>query len=190
MTQSLADKITSGGYGLLFYWPAHDQTMAAIWSEPGNPPKLEALIDDRAAPLLARLVAAEELFAHDFSFLDRHPNEEVARIYTRALAGGIPNANAWGLLWIDDSVGHLGGRLLALDRDAIGPLRELLEDRTVVTRYEGSEEATLGNGARYRVRDVAAYYLARIVNYKLAFADDLAERDRLIDGLTAALDRT
>jgi hypothetical protein len=41
----------------------------------------------------------------------------------------------------------------------------------------GSEQATLGNAAHYRVRDFAAYYLARITNQQLAFHTEFAARD-------------
>jgi hypothetical protein len=149
-----------------------------VWSEPGNPARLEALIDERSAPVKARLIAAEALFKNDFSFLDRHDNREVARIYAAALAQqATPAANVWGLLWINDNVGVLGGRFIMLGTDAVPALRGLFGDRTVVSSYAGSEVATLGNDARYRICDFAAYYLARITNQPLAFHSDFAARD-------------
>ena len=184
----LAQKLMAGDYGLAFYWPQHDQTIARIWSDPGNPAALEALIDDRSEPTRARLLAAEVLMRNDFSFLDRHPVEEVARIYTAALAGHHTNANAWGLLWINESVGPLGGTFDLLERDAIPALRDLLGDPTIVDWYEGSEEATLGNRARYRVKDFAAYYLARIDRHPISFHEDFAGRDAEIAKLVAVLD--
>jgi hypothetical protein len=169
----LAQKLITDAYGPVFVWPQHDATIDRVWSEPGNAGDLEALLDDRQAPIKARLLAAEALFKHDFSFLDRHDNAEVARIYAEALAHHtVPAANVWGLLWINDRVGELGGRFVMLGADAVPALRALLDDR--------SEQATLGNGARYRICDFAAYYLARITGQSLAFHPDFAARDHEI----------
>jgi hypothetical protein len=189
VTSTLAQRLTTDVYGPSFVWPQHDHTIAKIWSEPGNPAHLEALIDDRLVPPKARLLAAEALFKNDFTFLDRHDNTEIARIYADALAHHVvPAANVWGLLWVNERVGELGGRLIMLGEDAIPALRALLDDHTVVDWYEGSEEATLGNSAKYRVRDFAAFYLARITNHPIAFHPDFAARDLEIGKLITALD--
>jgi len=178
VSNPLTNKLVTDAYGPAFVWPQHDMMIERVWSEPGNPAQLEALIDDKNAPLKARLIAAEVLFKHDFAFLDRHDDGEVARIYAGALANHVvPAANVWGLLWINDRVGDFGGRFIMLGDAAAPALRSLLDDRTVVDWYEGSEAATLGNGARYRIRDFAAYYLARITNQKIAFHADFAARD-------------
>jgi hypothetical protein len=175
---SLAQKLVTDAYGAAFVWPQHDMIIERVWSEPGNPAELEALIDDRQAPNKARLIAAEALFKHDFSFLDRHDNAEVARIYADALARHtVPAANVWGLLWINERVGEFGGRFIMLGADAVPALRALLDDNTMVDWFMGSEDATLGNGAHYRIRDFAAYYLARITNQSIAFHRDFAARD-------------
>lgn len=98
------------------------------------------------------------------------------------------SANGWGLLWINDDLGTFGGRFLILGRAAIPALRALLADTTVIDWYAGSETATVGNGVRYRIEDVAAYYLARIVGYPLAFHAEVAARDAAIAGLVSAID--
>lgn len=184
VSTSLAQKLDTDAYGPTFVWPQHDLTIQKIWAEPGNPAKLEALIDDVHAPTKARLIAAEVLFKNDFTFVDRHDEGAIARIYADALAHHIvPAANVWGLLWINDQVGELGGRFVILGQSAIPALRALLDDGTIVDWYEGSEAATEGNGARYRVRDFAAFYLARITNQKLAFHPDFAARDAEIGKL-------
>lgn len=184
----LADRLQAGDFGLAFYWPQHDMTIERIWAEPGNPPLLEALIDDRSAPTVARLLAAEALFRNDFTFIDRHDNTEIARIYADAMVHRhTPNANLWGLLWFDNSVGELGGRFVILAESSIPALLPLLDDDTVVDWYEGSEEATVGNRARYRIEDFAAFYLGRIVRHPIAFHDDPAARDAEIASLRAAV---
>jgi hypothetical protein len=184
----LTQKLVADGYGKVFTWPQHDVTMSRLWDMPGNPAKLEAMIDDRTAPIRARLVAAEVLFTNDFTFLARHDPGDVARIYADALVHHVaPNANLWGLLWLNHQAGLLGGRFVMLERDAIPALVALLENPTVVDYYEGSEDATLGNGARYRIKDFAAFYLMRIVGHPIPFRRDFAGRDVEIAGLRAVL---
>jgi hypothetical protein len=193
MTPTSADaefthKLAADAYGKTFVWPQHDMTISRLWDTPGNPAKLEGLIDDHKASTKARLVAAEVLFTNDFTFLGRHDPAEVARIYADALVHDVaPNANLWGLLWLNNQTGLLGGRFVMLERDAIPALTSLLDNATIVDRYEGSEDATLGNGARYRIKDFAAFYLARIVGHPIAFHREFAARDVEITGLRATL---
>jgi hypothetical protein len=191
---ALTENLVADAYGELFYYPQHDETIAKIWSEPGNAAALEALIDDPKAPAKARFVAAEALFARDLTFVRRHDRGMVARIYAVALQRKLTgHLNAWGLLWYDDTAGLVGDRFSSLGKPAIPVLRELLEDRTVMRGYFGSEEATIGNGAKFRIRDFAAYYLSQIVDKPLALKEeppmsaDYAMRDAAIAKLVADL---
>jgi hypothetical protein len=188
-TSDLSSKLLAGDYGLMFYWPQHDATVQKIWDEPGNPAALEALIDDTSAPPRARFLAAEVLFAKDFTFASRHDPGALARLYASALTGRFTGqANVWGLLWVDDSVGEVGGRFVALGDDAIPVLRELLDDTTLVDWYVGSEEATVGNRQRYRIKDFAAFYLSRMLAEPIAFHADFAARDAAIRKLLPRLE--
>lgn len=45
-----------------------------------------------------------------------------------------------------------------------------------------------GNRARYRIKDFAAFYLARILGKPIAFHEEFARRDREIATLAAAFD--
>jgi hypothetical protein len=191
---ALAEKLVADAYGELFYYPQHDETIAKIWNEPGNAAALEVLIDDPNAPAKARFVAAEALFARDLTFIGRHDLGVVARIYAIALQRKLTgHLNAWGLVWYSDSAGPVGNRFIAIGKAAIPVLRELLEDRTVMRGYFGSEEATIGNGAKFRIRDFAAYYLSQIVGKPLALKEeppmsaDYAMRDAAIAKLVADL---
>jgi hypothetical protein len=184
----LAQQLASDQFGRLFAWPQHDDTVARIWSKLGMH-TLEEVIEDRDASPRGRFVAAEVLFSNEPTFLDRHDHKMIASLYARALAErATPSANPWGLLWIDDSIGPLGSRFLALGDAAIPALRDLLRNDTLVDWYAGSDEATAANAARYRIQDFAAFYLARIVGHPLAAHPDRAERDAEIATLTAALD--
>jgi hypothetical protein len=184
----LAQQLASDQFGPLFVWPQHDDTVARIWSKLGMH-TLEEVIEDRDASPRGRFVAAEILFSNELAFLDRHDHKMIAALYARALAErATGSADPWGLLWIDDSIDPLGGRFLALGDAAIPALRELLRNDTVVDWYAGSEQASVGNAARYRIKDFAAFYLARIVGIQLAAHAEPAERDGEIARLTAALD--
>jgi hypothetical protein len=184
----LALQLANDQFGALFVWPQHDDTIARIWSKFGMH-TLEEVIEDREASPRGRFVAAEVLFSNEFTFIDRHDHKMIAALYARALAErATGSANPWGLLWIDNGLGQLGSRFLALGDAAIPALRDLLNNDTVVDWYAGSEEATVGNGARYRIKDFAAYYLARIVGFPLPPHADFAERDADIAKLVAALD--
>jgi hypothetical protein len=188
MNPTLIKRLIDDSFGPTFVWPQHDQTIARIWTEPGNAARLEGIIDDRTAPIKARLIAAETLFKYDFSFLDRHDDKDVARIYADALASHTPLiANVWGLLWINERAGELGGRFIMLGDSAVPALKSLLDNSTVVDWYAGSEDATVGNGAKYRIKDFAAWYLARITNHPIEFHSDAASRDMEIVKLIASI---
>lgn len=184
----LAQQLANDQLGRLFVWPQHDGTVTRIWSKLGMH-TLEEVVEDRDASARGRFVAAEVLFSNEPSFVDRHDHAMIAALYARALAErAAGSANPWGLLWIDDGVGLLGSRFVALGAAAIAPLRELLHNDTVVDWYTGGEEAAAGNGARYRIKDFAAFYLARILGVPLPAHPEPAERDAEIATLLAALD--
>jgi hypothetical protein len=184
----LVRRLVNDEYGKLFYWPQHDQTIDKIWAEPANHPLLEKIVSDPSAPGRARFVAAEVLFTSDISFLGRVERGQVAEIYARALADNyIGHANPWGLLWENDTPGTAGVRFLMLGDAAIPALARLLDNDTVVDWYAGSEEATVGNGHRYRIKDFAAYYLSLIVKHPIPFHVSPADRDAELAKLRAAL---
>jgi hypothetical protein len=184
----LVHRIMNDEYGQVFYWPQHDDTLARIWAEPGGQRLLEEILADPAAPGRARFIAAEVLFTNDIGFLARIEEEEVARVYAEALAKNyVGHANPWGLLWENDSTGPAGSRFLMLGQAAIPALAALLDNDTVVDWYAGSEEATVGNGHRYRIKDFAAYYLSLITNHPLPYQPDHAARDAEIAKLQDAI---
>ena len=116
---SLAQKLVADAYGELSSYPEHDETVTKIWSEPGNRAALESLIDDVTAPPKARFIAAEVLYARDFTIISRHDRGQIARIYAFALQHKLTHLNAWGLLWYTDSTGPVGSHLVGLDKAAI-----------------------------------------------------------------------
>jgi hypothetical protein len=180
----LARKLIDGEYGLFFYYPQHADTIARVWGDAESRPMLEELVNDDDAPGKARFIAAEILFARDVLFLERSGRERVADIYAEALRRQYtPHTNAWGLLWENDEAGEAGNRFLILGDRAVPALRALLDDTSILAHYEGSEEATLGNRAQYRVKDFAAYYLGRILRHPIPFHRQPAARDAEIEKL-------
>ncbi len=175
----LARKLEAGDVGGLFRYSQRRETLARVWEEGRE--ALEALAKDPDAPERARFLAAEVLFAHDPRLAAGLGMPLIAALYASALAKGyVQPANAWGLLWESDDVGQAGARFLALGPAAIPALTALLDDATIVDTYEGSEEATIGNRAGFRVKDFAAYYLGRITRHRVPFHREHAKRDREI----------
>jgi hypothetical protein len=97
---------------------------------------------------------------------------------------GDQDPNPWGL---PGEVGPIGGHLMRLGDAAVPALRARLDDATPVT-YGGSEDATIGNRHAYRVKDIAAFYSARLAPSPYAVLATPAERDREIAKLAALLD--
>jgi hypothetical protein len=155
---------------------------------------LHHVIGDPMVDPHARFLAAELLFAHQPGFSPSALGPALADVYARAIGhthgalatGGWVAGNAWGLLYDLEDVGPSGRHLLALGEAAIPALLGLI-DRTEVVLYEGSEEATIGNDRAYRVKDVAAYFVARLSGRPLGFHPDPAARDRAIEVLVAAV---
>jgi hypothetical protein len=125
---------------------------------------------------------------NDIGFLGRVDGRVVAEVYAEALAKNYAgHANVWGLLWENDQPGPVGVRFLMLGEAAVPALRGLLDNETLVDWYAGSEEATIGNAAQYRVKDFAAYYLGDLLRRPIPFHRDLAGRDLEIAKLREAL---
>ena len=186
----LVRRLMNDEYGLVFYWPQHDFTVSKIYSEPGNPELLEQVLNDPSAPGRPRFIAAEVLFARDFTFIDRTRRDDLAQLYCEALVENwAGHANVFGMLWDHDDVGPVGGRFVLLGRDALPALTALLDNNRVVDWYAGSEEATVANGYGYRIKDFAAFYLGRILNVSVPFHRDPAQRDAEIAKLRDALPR-
>lgn len=186
----LVRRLVNDEYGIVFYWPQHDFTVSKIYSEPGNPELLEQVLNDPSAPGRARFIAAEVLFARDFTFIDRTRRDDLARLYGEALVKNwAGHANVFGMLWDHDDVGPVGGRFVLLGRDALPALTALLDNNRIVDWYAGSEEATVGNGYGYRIKDFAAFYLGRILNVSVPFHQDRVQREAEIAKLRDALPR-
>jgi hypothetical protein len=173
--QALAARLTGLRYeGLLLRSPAAG---AALWAEAGAPEALIALAADAAAPAEARFLAAELIAANGGSA----PGKALAGAYAAALRDThLPNI--WGLPGELDT--PPAQHLLAMGDTAAAALRPLLGDARRV-RYAGSEDATVGNAAGWRVKDFAASMIAAISGGRFPANAPPALRDEAILRLDA-----
>ncbi len=186
---ALAKRLEQLGYLELFQrMDTHE--LDAVWTTSGA--ALDPLVRAADQPGLARFLAAEILYARAPGYPPADARAALAEVYAAAMTQSGRTGtwrlagNLWGLAYVDDDVGTAGAHLLALGRDAIPALRGLLTGTDVIV-YEGSEEATIGNDQAYRVKDLAAYYLGRIVGAPVTFQRDPRARDREIAKLERSL---
>jgi hypothetical protein len=149
----LAERLTDAGYAALFF--AQPPGAAALWREAGMPAALAALADDPVAPEEARFLAAEIIAA------EGPPPPNPAR-RAGAYAAGLRatrQANLWGLPGQADTAA--ARHLIGLGEAAVPALLPLLADKRRAW-YAGSEDATVGNAAQWRICDLAATMVAAI----------------------------
>jgi hypothetical protein len=188
-TASFAKKLTDREFGEFFIYPMHDETIEKIWSDSNNHQLLDKVLDDPTVSAEARFLACEVFFQKDILFMRRHAPEKVAEIYAQALSNDFTGmANSWGLLYEHEDEGTVGITFLRIGEKAIPALSNLLDDERTNLKYEGSEEATVGNGYGYRIKDFAAYYIGRILGHPLKYYPDPADRDEQINVLKKELE--
>lgn len=161
-----------------------DPDVDALWRDYSDRALYVSLVEDAKRPLQVRFAAALALRArHDCA--DAAATAQVfATALQRDLAG---YAQPWGRLWAGDDAGVLGAAVIDLGRAAIPALTGLLDDTTPRDVYVGNEEATELAARGYRVKDFAAFYLARIAGIALAWEPDRARRDAAIATLRTRL---
>lgn len=171
----------------------------AIWADGENRAALvgiagSVLFEDRL-----RFLALELVWIRDGRFPEEVASSVVAPLYAEALrrtgakdAGYGLNGNVWGFLayWDQqgmDGASTLGRHVIALGKGAVPVLMPLLWDVGELV-YEGSKEAVIGAKVRYRVKDVAAYLIGRILGMEMKYLGDWGERDREIAVLRVVLE--
>ena len=188
--KSLEQQLVERDFGEYFYYPTHNATLENIWAAQAGPAPLQELIKNEQASTLARLIAAEVLYDADLLYLQQTGMKRIAAVYCKALQEDVTGvANSWGLLWENDDMGPLGTNLRMCGTSANECLLDLLKDTRIRNNYEGSEEATVGNAAGFRVRDFAAYYLSKINQIALPYQRDVSKRDAAIDEMANEMSR-
>ncbi len=184
-TDALATRLGAVDVARMAIGLASDPQVQALWAETSDPALYAAVVADgrRAAPVrfAAALVLRSEGAKADPA--------ATAQAFADALQQDLVHAvYPWGKLWNGgDGVGPLGAAVVELGRPAIPAWTGLLDDATPRDRYPGSEEATELRMKHYRVKDFAAFYLAKITGAELPWEQDLAKRDAAIACLRAQL---
>lgn len=176
-----ADKLVKREFGSFFIYPQHNTTVSKIWSSTVHQAMLDEIVEDSLLPMETRFLACEILRANDFFYTRKHSIEKIAKIYANALIHNYTQrANSWGLLYNGMDDGPVGYYFILMREYAVKELMILLENNSSGPAYEGSIEATLGNGYNYRIKDFAAYYLGRIIGKPLKYYQEFQERDAQI----------
>jgi hypothetical protein len=190
----VASELHRAGYGGLFL--AGDHSLATtIWRSGENRDALMEIVRSGGYGDLERVLASEVLFQNEVGYPPHGWDDVLGDVYARALAitgtGDRPivlTGNQWGFMYHGGDEGPLGTHLLAAGRASVRHLLPLLGD-TASIFYDGSQEATLGNSLRYRVKDAAAYYIGKLAGFPIPFHETIGERDAEIERLGAAVTR-
>ena len=149
-----------------------------------NEDKKNSILINNNIEIEAKFLACEIFFKKDIFFMRRHPIEKIAEIYTQALVHNYTGmANSWGLLYEHEDEGTVGIEFLVFGKKAIPSLAKLLDNTNTNLEYDGSKEATVGNGYHFRIKDFAAYYIGRIMGNPLKYYPNVIDRDVQIEKL-------
>jgi hypothetical protein len=169
----------------------------SFWDKGKNEAALMEIVSQRHYDDLARLLASEILFHSQKNYPPVELEDTLGYVYARALyiTGDTRTfplmGNEWGFMYFNDKDGivdydALGSHLMKIGRKAVPYLKPLLSDTSIIV-YWGSEEATIGNSLKYRVKDAAAYYIGKITGNAVRFYENNADRDAEIERLKKKL---
>jgi hypothetical protein len=193
----LAEQLTQLGYSKLFQLGEHSLA-DSIWEDGKNYQNLLEIVSKNDYDDYARLLASEILFLKQKDYPTKDLEYILAYIYTKALFITGDNAksfrlsgNLWGFMYHTDKLGFndngiLGNHLLNTKKKALPYLLKLLDDTEIIF-YEGSQEATLGNSLKYRVKDAVAYFIGKIMKISVQFYENPVDRDKEIEKLKLQL---
>ena len=188
---ALEVRVLSIKYAALFQSGDSD-LLEEIWDKGQNESILRLLVSSSDTDPYARFLAHEILVRKVNAYTPEKPML-VANAYTEMLQRheeqvGL-SANSWGLLYNENDAGVLGNRLVELEEASIPYLYKLLDDSRAQFLYEGSEEALIGDGYQYRVKDFAAYYLHLITKVNIDFYSDIEQRNKEIQRFKSELSK-
>jgi hypothetical protein len=152
-----------------------EESLKHIARSPGAVRMLISIAGDEKAPLARRYAAAEAIRETGSTAIlvkDEAATRSIATMLVAAMARDQFH-NRWGLP--GHFVGPTGKFLLELGPGAQGALATALGDERSLAII-GSQAATLQNTNRYRIRDLAAYLVAKLDG--LAWSDDPDPRVR------------
>jgi len=181
MNPDVVKALESKGYKNLFM-TMNTKDLDEVWALAGGAAGLDAVAESAQASSKARYLAAEIRFKKDPAYKPTDA-KGLAKAYADALRDEVI-ANPWGMPGELDE--PLGKHIVALGEPAVPALRELFSDSRSL-KYGGSKEATVGNEYAMRVKDFAAFFVAKIRNRPFVMNADPAQRDVTIAELQASL---
>jgi hypothetical protein len=195
--KSIANQLTEIGISTLFQY-IESTKINFIWQDGQNKTALLNIVLKVDYDDYTRLLASEILFLKDKNYPAESMHEVLAYIYAKALfiSGDTSKSfrisgNFWGFMYFSDEngindFGIIGTHLMTTKDKAIPYLVKLLTNSEILF-YEGSQDATIGNGLKYRVKDAAAYYIGKISGIPVKYHENFAERDLEIERLKEKL---
>lgn len=193
---NIATNLKKTGFQGLFQLGDYNK-IDSIWQEGENQDSLLNIFTQSKYDDYTRLLASEILFFKQI--LPKKKLEDiVAYVYTKALfiTGDTSkefrlSGNLWGFMYFSDKngindFGILGNHLMITKKKTIPYLIELLTNSHILF-YEGSQEATIGNSLKYRVKDAAAYYISKISGIPIKYYENFSDRDLEIERLKEKL---
>jgi hypothetical protein len=186
--------MVESGYRKLFL-SGDNNLLDSIWQDGENMKSLKSIIAAKKNFQYAQFLAAEVLRYYSVD-LDSKFYDNAAKAYTYVLKETSAdrgnsvrlNGNLWGLLYEENDSGQLGSQFVKFGEASIFHLKKLLNDNAGRILYEGSEEAVIGSGYQYRIKDFAAFYISKIRNIPVNFYQDFEDRDKEIERLKKLLE--
>jgi hypothetical protein len=186
---ALAGKLATCNVSELATGLAMDPQVSDVWRGFPDPATYVDLVEDIQRPPHVRFAAALILRAAsivEFRKVDPHA---MAQVFASALQQDFAGyAFPWGTLWAPgEPVGLLGEVLVEIGAPAEPVLGALLDDPSARDLYLGRDIASDMAKRQYRVKDFAAFYLAKIARVDLPWEPELGRRDQAIERLIAQL---
>lgn len=189
--QEVVKTLSETNYSGLFY-VTNKSLMDSVWQNGKNQKALEKLVASYQYNSYVRFLASEILFNKVSDYPSDKIKDTLGLLYSNAIVGSSTvsnnlwiSGNEWGFMYHTDRMGitdfgTVGSHLMKIGKPAVPFLVKLLNNNGIIF-YEGSQEATLGNSLRYRVKDVAAYYIGKITDVSVDFYESNTERDKEIE---------
>ncbi|GAA4160168.1 hypothetical protein GCM10022217_23830 [Chryseobacterium ginsenosidimutans] len=192
----IANQITETNYDRLFF-SGNYNLIDSLWKNGENKNVLTEIAESEKYDNHTRLLVSEILFNKEKEYFRTKVFDSLASVYAKAMIFATDEGNTrlsgnlWGFMYYSDQnnisdYGILGERLIILGNKVLPYLEKLLDNEDIIL-YEGSQDATLGNSLKYRVKDTAAYYIGKILKIQVNFFENFERRDAEIERLKSVL---
>lgn len=173
----IANYLLRKGYGQLFLQTSDDINL--LWNNLSVRNNLYEIILNETYMTIQRFLASEIFFIKENTFPFPDTYSILSTIYATQLADSVSlQANIWCMPGY--YCGESGKNIIRIGNTIIPNLISLLSQKDYVY-YEGSEEATLGNEFKYRINDLAAYFICQICHLDYKIKINEYERDEEIN---------